>query len=334
MTRSFFVLSLLAGCVDPKDSGAPTTGVDTADDTGTAAARDCAPPSVEPAKTAYGHLTDGWRWTRQGPLFADRDGLGTYQGDLAPALVDTGAGLHLLYVRQDSTGQSLWASRSDDGKDWSEPVPVTGLEDAGSYPSLVYADGTFHLFEGSGSITHATSTDGVAFTPGEVVLRTDAAGAFASLSMLYPSAVLGDDGSVALWYTGFDGARYAIGSAAAPSLGAAASDGALVLERDAEGWDNTSVAMPAVVQRGGARHLWYGGYDTVVSDPGPWRVGYLDPDTGERRVSIPLSETGADAWSSRDPAVVPWGDGWLMVYIGLGDDGIYRLLSATSDVCN
>ena len=52
------------------------------------------------------------------------------------------------------------------------------------------------------------------------------------------------------------------------------------------------------------------------------------------RISLPLTDAGVEAYSTRDPAVVPWGDGWLMVYVGMGDDGRYWLVSATSDVCN
>ncbi len=72
--------------------------------------------------------------------------------------------------------------------------------------------------------------------------------------------------------------------------------------------------------------------DTVIADPGPWRVGKLVD--GERMLSLPLTESGDEAFSTRDPAVVPWDDGWLMVYVGMGDDGRYRLMSATSDVCS
>jgi len=314
------------------DSGGDTSVSDSAaTDTGTPTT--CHEPDVDPAPTADGHPTDGWRWAPQGPLFADRVGVAPYDGDLAPTLVDTGSGLHLIYNRQDGTTQSLWASTSADGVVWTEPVPVTGLGDDVAYPSLVFHDGLFHLYYGSGSIGYATSTDGVSFVAGDTVLRTPDAGDFASLSLLYSHALVADDGSVDLWYAGFDGARYAIGVAEAEALGQPASGGTLELERDPKGWDNTSVAMPEVVEHGGTRYLWYGGYDTVIANPGPWRVGTVDPVSGERRLSLPLSAAGVDAWSTRDPAVVPWGDGWLMVYIGMGDDAIYRVLSATSDVC-
>jgi len=318
------------------DSADTVDSADTADsvpptDSGTTPA--CADPDPQPAPTADGHPTDGWRWAPQGPLFPDRPGVAPYDGDLAPTLVDTGQGLHLLYNRQEGTTQTLWATTSTDGVAWTEPVAVTGLGDDVAYPSLAYRDGTFHLYYGSGSVSYATSTDGVDFVPGDTVLRTSDAGAFASLSLLYADAVVADAGGGEVWFAGFAGARFAIGVAEAAALGAPAEGGTLEIERDPGGWDNTSVAMPEVVDHGGARHIWYGGYDTVIANPGPWRIGTFDLTTGDRRVSLPLGEEGVDAWSTRDPAVVPWGDGWLMVYIGMGDDAIYRLLSATSDVC-
>jgi len=317
--------------VDTATATTMTTADTASTDTGTAPA--CSDPDAAPGTTPDGHPLDGWRWAPQGPLFAERKGVAPYDGDLAPTLVDTGSGLHLLFNRQEGTQQSLWASTSADGEAWTEPVPVTGLGDDVAYPSLVFHDGVFHLYYGSGSVGYATSVDGVDFEPGDTVLRTPDAGAFASLSLLYPHAVVADDDTVDLWYAGFDGARYAIGRAEAAGLGEVATGGALELERDAAGWDNTSVAMPEVVEADGVRHLWYGGYDTVIANPGPWRIGMIDPVTGERRISLPLGATGEDAWSTRDPAVVPWGEGWLMVYIGMGDDAIYRVLSATSDVC-
>jgi len=342
MTRYVPLLLLVVACgddpVDPTDgssSDGPVTTGDTGsaitDDSGTSGA--CSPPDEDPAPTRDGHPTDGWRWTSLGTMFPDRAGLGPTDGDLSPTLVDTGDGLHLLYNRQDGNGWSLWASTSTDGLSWTDPVPVTGLGDDVAYPSLVYRDGTFHLFHGSGSVAYATSTDGVSFTPVDTVFRTPDAGDFASLSMLYPHAMVDDAGAVELWYAGFDGQRYAIGRASAPSAGEVVTGGSVYLERDPKGWDNTSVAMPMVVDHEGVRHIWYGGYDTVIANPGPWRVGRLDTVTGERLISLPLGEAGVDAYSTRDPAVVPWGAGWLMVYVGMGDDSVYRLLSATSDVC-
>jgi hypothetical protein len=281
-----------------------------------------------------GHPTDGWRWDKQGPLFEDSAELGTTEGDLAPALVATEAGLHLVFLRDTAEETGLYASTSTDGVAWSAPVPVVGLEGGGhDYPSLLHIDGVFHLFAGSGSVQHATSTDGIAFSPGETVLRAGTGGDWDSLSLLYPRAVADEDG-VALYYTGFSGAAYAIGHTPSAAPGTAYESATVLLERDPTGWDNAAVGMPQPVSREGMLHLFYGGYDEIIADPGPWRVGQLDPESGERRVSLELAESGLDAWSTRDPAVVPWGDGFLMVYVGMGDDGVYRLLRASSDVCN
>lgn len=317
----------------PDEAGGDGSVEDTAaTDTGSASL--CGPPDADPAPTANGHPTDGWRWQRHGPLFEDAvlyDGLTTVgynRGALAPTLVDTGAGLHLIYMLQTDAGTGLFATTSTDGAAWSAPVAVTGL-DGESYPSLVY-DGGFSLWVGTGSVGLAESDDGIAFSAPETVLRAGDAG-FDAVSLLYPHAVATEDG-VQLWYTGFDGARFAVGQADCDAEATACTGAGPHLEADPDGWDNAAVAMAEVVVAGGQTHTWYGGYDTVIADPGPWRVGRLE---GSRRlVSLPLTESGLEAFSTRDPAVVPWGAGWLMVYVAMGDDGQYRLMSATSDVCS
>lgn len=328
MHRPTLTLALLAACTDPgEDARVPAD--DSADP-----GQGCAPPDADPAPTAGGHPTDGWRWTRAGALFGDDtlfggQAVGYNEGALSPTLVDTGSGLHLMWMVKTGAGTTLWASTSTDAETWTAPQAVTGL-DGESYPSLLHDGVGFQLWVGSGSIAHATSTDGLAFSRGETVLRAGDAG-FDAVSLLYPHAVQGDAG-IELWYAGFDGARFAIGEADCDATATTCTGAGPILERDPSGWDNAAVAMPAVVHHAGTTHTWYGGYDTVIADPGPWRVGRLD--AGQRRISLPLTEGGIEAWSTRDPAVVPWGDGWLMVYVGMGDDGVYRLVSATSDVCS
>lgn len=336
--RPALLLALLIACTDPgkaePDSGPPAdTGAD--EDTDGSEGRDCSPPDADPAPTAEGHPTDGWRWQRRGALFDDDTlfagaEVGYNEGALSPTLVDTGAGLHLIWMLKTGVETTLWASTSQDAETWTAPIAVTGL-DGESYPSLVHDGAGFQLWVGSGSIAHATSTDGVDFALGETVLRAGGA-SHDTVSILYPHAVQTDAG-IDLWYAGFDGARFAIGRADCDAAATTCAGAGPDLERDAEGWDNAAVAMPEVVHHAGQVHTWYGGYDTVIADPGPWRIGRLDAD-GARRISLPLTESGVEAWSTRDPAVVPWGDGWLMVYVGMGDDGVYRLVSATSDVCD
>jgi hypothetical protein len=332
--RLLFLL-VLCSCKQPIDTGgAPVPG-----ETGeTGELRDCAPADSDPEPTREGHSADGWRWQKHGALFADGEPLDYGDGDLAPTLVDTGAGLHLLFTRQRGLEQELWASTSSDGETWSEPALSTGLE-AGStdYTGLLFDDGRFRLWYGSGSIDYAESDDGVSFEHQGTVLRTGDDGDFDSLSLLYPGpARRGED--IVLAYTGFDGAYYAIGSASSADDGVTWRRDGLLLERDPEGWDNKAVAQPMLAYDDDGAWLWYGGYDISVSNPGPYRIGLarLDAAGAVERVgvSLPLAESGPDAWSTRDPAVLPWGDGWLMVYAGMGDDGSYRLMRASSDVCS
>lgn len=262
-------------------------------------------------------------------LFAGDD-VGYNEGALAPSVVLTDTGLHLLWMHKFGVQSTLWASSSADGQAWTPPERVNGLEEGSSYPSLMHDSGQFQLWYGSGSIAHATSDDGVTFTPTDTVLRAGDA-EFDALSLLYPQAVRTEVG-VDLWYTGFDGARFAIGQADCDANARSCTGAGPVLERRPDDWDNAAVAMPEVVIHAGEQHIWYGGYDTIIADPGPWRIGRIDGE--QRRISLPLTDSGPEAWSTRDPAVVPWNGGWLMIYTAMGDDGIYRLMSATSDVCS
>ena len=111
-----------------------------------------------------------------------------------------------------------------------------------------------------------------------------------------------------------------------------------VMERDGEGFDSTSVGQPELHRINDIDHLWYGGYDTTNTNPGPWRIGLATSTDGgltfERKgVSIALAGDGDDAWSTRDPALLRTAEGWLMVYVGLAPDMRYRLLVATSTTC-
>ena len=92
-----------------------------------------------------------------------------------------------------------------------------------------------------------------------------------------------------------------------------------------------------LLDAGGRYLMWYGGYDLSVTNPGPYRVGLaesLDGLTWEKRgVAVELAEAGADAWSTRDPAVAADERGYIMLYVGMAPDRVYRLLRAEADVC-
>jgi hypothetical protein len=325
------LLLVSAGCTPRED----TASNDPPGETGeTGQPRDCAPADEEPGLDSEGHPSDGWRWTKHGALFDDGESLGYGDGDLAPALVDTGEGLHLVFTRQRGLDQDLWVSTSADGVTWSEPVAATGLPaGSGGYPGLLADGGGFRLWYGSGELRQARSADGVAWTPEGATLAPEEG----YYSLLYPSP-LRYGSATWLYHTAFDGQRYTIRMASTVDDGASWGVAVDVWGTDPDGFDNAAVAQPAAVQGSTGWHLWYGGYDTSQTNPGPWRIGLASGPSADHRlrqgVSLPLSETGPDAWSTRDPAVIPWGEGWLMIYTGMGDDGVYRLMRATSDVCN
>lgn len=303
---------------------------------------DMGPPDCLPAPgmTREGQPSDGWVWQKQGRLFAqDPPELNPNEGDYAPTIVSSESGYTVYFARRRAASFSIYMTTSRDGASWTDPVAITELE-GDSYPAAIReADGTIKMWFGSGSLDYAESTDGTTFgNRQDGILRPSEIGGFASLSMIYPEVRPDAVGTgYRLWVTGFDGMSYKIGQGTSPDGIDWTVGTDLVFEADGEGFDSKSVAQPEVHRVGESWYMWYGGYDTTQSDPGPWRIGLATSPNGviyEREgVSIPLSEDGDDAWSTRDPAVIKTEDGWLMVYVGLAPDGKYRLLSATSTTC-
>ena len=328
------------------DMGAPVDMSDAdqgdGEDMAVAPDADMGPPEClpVPGMTREGQPSDGWVWQKQGRLFAqDPPDLAPNEGDYAPTIIEDGNGYRVYFARRRAASFSIYTTTSQDGSTWTDPVAVADL-DGDTYPSAIRAmDGTVKMWFGSGSLDYAESADGTTFNNRQDgILRPSEIGGFASLSMIYPEVRPDANGTgYRLWVTGFDGMSYKIGQGTS-------ADGIdwtvgtdLVFEADGEGFDSKSVAQPEVHRVGETWYMWYGGYDTTNSDPGPWRIGLATSPNGvvyERKgVSIPLAEDGDDAWSTRDPAVIKTADGWLMVYVGLAPDGKYRLLSATSTTC-
>jgi predicted GH43/DUF377 family glycosyl hydrolase len=300
--------------------------------TGTTPTPSCVPVDPDPGLTSEGHPADGWGWSLGTSVFADH-GASAGDGDLAPALATTDDGLLLLFARKNGLEMQLMRARwTVDG--WSDPEPVGDIPPSFAlYPALAEDDAGYRLWVGSGSFDAWSSADGDAWRLDQAgVLR--AGGDFDSLSVLYPS-VARDGAEWRMLYTGFDGRTYAIGEAVSDD-GLEWSKRGAVIELRVDAWDNTAVAQPALVQGDSGWWSFYGGYDTSLTDPGPYRIGVAREGVGWEPVgvSVPLGGPGAlDAWSTRDPAVVRTGEGWRMVYAGLGEDGVYRLLEASSDSC-
>ena len=355
-TRALLLLGLLTlplgACSSPASAGDADAADADAADAGAAdgSAADAGAPDVPPACEAAtpggtspdGYPLDGWLWERHGVLWEPPAGTGSGAGDLAPSLVAVGPALHLFFTRKAGTTHRIHHASSPDGVAWTVgDVPATGLGDDAvvAYPAALHEGGRFRLWYGSGSIDLAESLDGDAWTlVTESVLRVGASGAFDGLSVLYP-AILHDADGYRLYYTGFDGAQLAIGRAdAADGVAFTRAQTTPVLERGAAADpDNHAVAQPCAVRAGAVVLLWYGAYDTAQSNPGPYRVALATSADGlaftKRGVTLDLGASGADAWSTRDPTVLRTADGWLMVYAGIGDDGRYRLMRATSRTC-
>lgn len=273
---------------------------------------------------------DGWDWVKGGALFADH-GAGALDGDLAPSLVVTDDGILLVFGRKAGLEMTLLASRYRGGS-WSDPAVITDIAPTSAlYPALSHDGSHYWLWAGSGSFDAWTSPDGSTWSlAGDNVLS--GGGDFDLYGVLYPSVARDADGWRML-YTGFSGITYAIGQATSTDGLVWKKQGA-VLEPRAGQWDNAAVAQSALVQGDSGWWAFYGGYDTLMTNPGPYRVGVASDGWAPVGVSLPLGASGEpDAWSTRDPAVVDTDGGWLMVYVGMGEDSVYRLLTARSASC-
>lgn len=145
------------------------------------------------------------------PPWRDTEAAPHGKGNLyAPELVSH-QGRHLLYYgAQGKDGHDrIHLAISEDGTTWKRQGVV--LEDPNANhvndPSVVVVDGVFHLFYTLARagirdvIAVATSTDGIHFSPGKIVLDPGPADAWDSLLVGRPS-VLHTDGKFLLWYDG------------------------------------------------------------------------------------------------------------------------------------
>ena len=347
-----FLALLIAGCgtdSPPADSDATidvTTRRDTSTDVaprGDAGAQpdaadlddNCSPLSGE--VTREGHPSDGWGWQKGSRLFPDDPvPANPTEGDFSPSIVETADGYRVYFSRKRGTGFSLWTATSSDGTTWSAASALPGF-DADSYPAALSNGDAIDLWFGSGSFEFTTSRDGLTFGSRETVLRPSDVGGFANLSIIYPEVRRTDVGYRA-WFTGFDGETLRLGTATSVDGVSWTPRTEPILERSGgSDFDSTSVGQSEVMQIGETWWMWYGGYDTSMTDPGPWRIGLARSSDGvaftRTGVSIPLSETGDDMWSTRDPAVIATDSGFLMVYVGMSNDSHYRLLTARSTAC-
>lgn len=299
----------------------------------------CEPALSDAGAGPSGYALDGWHWVRHGVLFEEASAAET-DGLLSPAALVVGDRLHLWVAKKTGVQHRLFHA-SNDGAGFGQLQATSGLqgEDIIAYPSVLHDGARFLMWYGSGSIDLAESQDGVSWAMvKQSVLSVGEAGAFDSMTLLYPS-VIPDGAGYVMYYTGFDGQGFAIGRAvSSDGIAWTRSSTTPVMDVRAGEFDNHAVAQPCAVRAGQALLLWYGGYDTSMANPGPYRIGLATSKDGlafdRTGLTLDLEPSGVEAYSTRDPAVARWKGEWWMAYVGMGDDRRYRLMTATSQTCD
>ncbi len=198
--------------------------------------------------------------------------------------------------------------------------------------------------DGGRLVARATSPDGVVWTHDAAPVLAPGEG-WDSGGVVPGSVERRDDGSLRLWYAGFDGSHWRIGAADGADdgtgfvpLGAAADGWQLDLGR-AGAWDDAGVQAPWVLVDAGVTHLWYAGFDGVG-----WSIGYAQrasDDAPFQRavdgagVARPVLRAGVGTFGVdgvERPVVHRDEDGWRAWYAGLDLDqarpGLARLDAA------
>jgi len=247
----------------------------------------------------------------------------------APSLVADDSELRLYFAVRENLVDTVYVIVSQDGETWSEPNLVTGLDDFSEIKQLniLKRDDGFSAMIGGGRIGSAESIDGVDWSiSGSQIIPT---GDFDIYGQLYPAQYQNGD---LLWYSGFNGSTFAIGMAKRMN-DQWSHQGSVIQSISDDRYRNTAVAQSAIYEGSDSITMWYGGYDTSQTDPGPWRILTASSEDGERwsehALALDLLDSGEEAWSVREPSVALWNDTLWMAYIAMGDDGKYRLRIAS-----
>jgi len=181
------------------------------------------------------------------------------------------------------------------------------------------------------TIGRATSADGVTWSADAAPVLTSSAD-WESVAMEPGSVQVLDDGTVRLWYSAFDGARYRIGLAeSSDGVTFTRVPGVLydwVFDAGAPGeWYDTGVRHPSVVRDGDIDRMWFAG------DSGEaWQIGYAersgDDDAwilaadseGSERPVLAAALGGFGLAGVTHPVVVSANDTWTVWYTGLDAD--------------
>ena len=259
-------------------------------------------------------------WVRLGSPVTGTDGI-----PAAPSLIVVEDQLWLYYSLRNNLNDTIYLTTSPDGEIWEEPKPIFGLEDDFGIKHIhVYnANDTFQAYMGGGVLSTLESEDGLSWTKTnrDIIENAD----FDEWGQLYPSKENDRD---RFWYTGFSGTTYSIGMAEYDGT-SWLNQGAVLEPDQLSEYENSAVAQSTTLHSDDGIFMWYGGYDTSNSDPGPWRILSAMSEDGllwnKQGLALDLTSEGEEAYSVREPSVVFWREGLWMAYISMGEDSIYRL---------
>jgi DNA-binding beta-propeller fold protein YncE len=274
---------------------------------------------------------------------------GTIAGDAGANGIETGSyatvdSVDTLYVTlTDENLRTSLAALQWNGAEWElvaedlVPEGEGGNSSGAQAPVVVGADGAWTMYyaagdaDGAFTIRRATSSDGLSWTP-EGGALVDSADAWDDVAQLPHSVEDLGDGRVRLWYGGYNGSRWRIGSAIGDGESFEAETGAgdqpwQLGEGDANEFDDDGVAWPWVVTDGDVTHLFYAGYDGAE-----WHLGHAvrEGDAWVRNAD-PITEVAEPVLNGLDltfsaggvyaPIALPAaGGGWTVWYTGT--DGV------------
>jgi DNA-binding beta-propeller fold protein YncE/predicted GH43/DUF377 family glycosyl hydrolase len=209
-----------------------------------------------------------------------------------------------------------------------------GAHDAdGVYsPVVVELDGGYVMYYAAdaGEVTtvgRATSPDGVTWTADSTPVLTAAAD-WDSVAIEPGSVQVLDDGTLRLWFSGFDGSRYRVGLAESADgvtfTRVAGPTYDWVFDASGPGdWFDTGVRNPWVVRDGDVDRMWFAGYDGDS-----WQIGYADRTgddaefvsatdaDGNERPVLASGLGGFGIGGVDRPVVLADADGWELWYTG------------------
>jgi DNA-binding beta-propeller fold protein YncE len=275
---------------------------------------------------AFEPSTLGWTGAEVGTVLPDGDGHAwiALRGDdgssaIGLGFVEDGA----LYVQETPVFTAGQVDADAVG------TPAVWRDEAGGYVMLFAIER-----DGVSRIARATSPDGEVWTAsGDTVLDVgeawDAAG-------VEPGSVQRlDDGSLRLWYAGFDGDRWRVGVAESVDEGLTwlrveGDEDPWVFAGGSPGeWDDSGARHPWAVTRDGVDHLWYAGFGGEL-----WAIGHASRPSddvgspweravdveGRARAVLPPAGGGFGIDGLVRPVVTASADGWEAWYTGLDLD--------------